>query len=114
MAWRGSDASVVEHRFPRPFQAVVWLRSHRGLVVVLAVAGIALSFALDLLIPGYAIAGFYLLPILLVTFALSERRAVVILVSSAWVSPSAPSFSRIGPTSRTSCSSRSASSPAPG
>jgi len=79
MAWRGSDASVAERRYPWALLVVVWLRAHRGLVVVLVVVGIAASFALDLAIPGYAIAGFYLLPLLLVTFAVSERRPVVVV-----------------------------------
>jgi signal transduction histidine kinase len=74
-----SDASVEERRFPQVLRGVVWLRRHRDLVVVLAMAGIAASFALDLLIPGYAIAGFYLVPLLLVAFALRERRAVVVV-----------------------------------
>jgi signal transduction histidine kinase len=79
MAWRGSDTSVEERGLPRALRAVVWLRRHRELVVALAVAGVAAAFVLDLLIPGYAIAGFYLFPLLLVTFALSERRAVGVL-----------------------------------
>jgi signal transduction histidine kinase len=79
MAWRVSDTSVEERGLPRALRAVVWLRRHRELVVALAVAGIAVSFVLDLLIPGYAIAGFYLFPLLLVTFALSERRPVVVV-----------------------------------
>ena len=79
MAWRGSDTSAEERGLPRALRAVVWLRRHRELVVALAVAGIVVSFVLDLLIPGYAIAGFYLFPLLLVTFALSERRAVGVL-----------------------------------
>jgi signal transduction histidine kinase len=58
-------------------RSLLWLRGHRNEVVALAVAGIAASFILDLLIPGYAIAGFYLVPLLLVAFALGERRAVV-------------------------------------
>jgi len=61
----------------RALRGVVWLRRHRDLVVGLAVAGIAVSFALDLAIPGYAIAGFYLLPILLVAFTLRESRPVI-------------------------------------
>ena len=78
MAWLGSR----RRRRGAPLSAGAARRrvaaQHRGLVV-LAVAGIALSFALDLLFPGYAIAGFYLLPLLLVTFALSERRAVALV-----------------------------------
>jgi len=79
MVWSGSDASVEGRRYARALRGVAWLRRHRDLVVALAVAGVAVSFALDLLIPGYAIAGFYLLPILLVAFALRERRPVVSL-----------------------------------
>ncbi|MGZ4198732.1 MAG: GAF domain-containing sensor histidine kinase [Thermoleophilia bacterium] len=79
MAWSGSHASVEGRRFPRVLRGVVWLRRHRELVFVLAVAGIAASFILDLIIPGYAIAGFYLLPLLLVAFALRERGAVVVV-----------------------------------
>jgi signal transduction histidine kinase len=76
MAWSGSVAKVEGRRFVRVLRGVVWLRRHRDLAVTLAVAGIGVSFALDLLIPGYAIAGFYLVPLLLVVFALPERRAV--------------------------------------
>jgi signal transduction histidine kinase len=79
MAWSGSQASVEGRRFPQVLRGVVWLRGHRDLVFVLAVAGIAVSFILDLAIPGYAIAGFYLLPLLLVAFALRERGAVVVV-----------------------------------
>ena len=77
MAWSRSEARVEGRRFPRVVRSLLWLRGHRNEVLALAVAGIAASFILDLLIPGYAIAGFYLLPLLLVTFALPERRAVV-------------------------------------
>ena len=77
MAWSGSDAKVEGRRFPRVLRDLVWLRAHRDLVVALTIAGIAVSFILDLLIPGYAIAGFYLVPLLLVAFALGERRTVV-------------------------------------
>jgi len=41
------------------------------------VAGIATSFLLDLAIPGYAIAGFYLIPLMLVAFMMRERMVVV-------------------------------------
>ena len=77
MAWSGSDAKVEGRRFPRVLRDLVWLRAHRDLVVALTIAGIAVSFILDLLIPGYAIAGFYLVPLLLVAFALGDRRTVV-------------------------------------
>ena len=55
------------------------MRGRRDLVIVVTVAGVAVAFALDLLIPGYAIAGLYLLPLLLAAFALGEERAVVII-----------------------------------
>lgn len=79
MAWSGPDANVEGRRFPRVLRGLVWLRGHGDLVIALTVAGIAASFILDLLVPGYAIAGFYLLPLLLVAFALRERRAVVVV-----------------------------------
>jgi signal transduction histidine kinase len=77
MSWSGPDTGVAGRRFRRALLGVDWLRLHREVVLVLAVAGIAMAFALDLLIPGYAIAGFYLLPLLLVTLALRERWAPV-------------------------------------
>jgi signal transduction histidine kinase len=79
MAWSGPQAQVEGRRFPRVLRGVEWLRGHRDLVVGLTVAGVAVSFILDLAIPGYAIAGFYLLPLLLVAFTLCERRAVVLV-----------------------------------
>jgi signal transduction histidine kinase len=79
MAWSGSDAKLAGRRFSRVQRSVVWLRGRRDLVIALTVAGVAVAFALDLLIPGYAIAGLYLLPLLLVAFALGEERAVVII-----------------------------------
>jgi signal transduction histidine kinase len=79
MAWSGSDAGVEGRRFPRVLRGVEWLRRRRDLVVALAVAGIAVAFILDLVIPGYAIAGFYLVPLMVVAFALRERGAVVVV-----------------------------------
>ena len=52
---------------------MLWLQDRRTFVVTITVATIGLSFALDLIIPGYAIAGFYLFPLLLVVFALRDR-----------------------------------------
>ena len=80
MAWSGSDAKVEgRRRFSRVQGGVVWLRGHRELVIALTVAGVGVAFLLDLLIPGYAIAGLYLLPLLLVAFAFGEQRAVVVV-----------------------------------
>jgi len=77
MAWSEPGAGAGGRSFGRALLTVDWLRLHREVVLALAALGIALAFVLDLLIPGYAIAGFYLLPLLLVTFALRERLAVV-------------------------------------
>jgi signal transduction histidine kinase len=77
MSWSEPGAGLAGRSFRRTLLTVDWLRLHREVVLALAAAGIALAFVLDLLIPGYAIAGFYLLPLLLVTFALRERWAVV-------------------------------------
>ena len=79
MAWSEPQAKVGGRRFPRVLSGVEWLRARRDLVIALAVAGIAASFILDLVIPGYAIAGFYLLPLLLVAFTLRGRHSVVIV-----------------------------------
>ncbi len=73
-----SDAKVEGRRFARVVQLVVWLRRHRDRVLVVTFFGIATAFLLDLLIPGYAIAGFYLIPLMLVAFALRERLVVVV------------------------------------
>jgi len=48
-------------------------------VLGLTFLGIATAFLLDLLIPGYAIAGFYLLPLMLVAFALRERLIIAVV-----------------------------------
>ena len=79
MAWSGSDAKVEGRRFSRVQASIVWLRARRELVIALTIIGVALAFLLDLTIPGYAIAGFYLAPLLLVAFALGEQRAVVVV-----------------------------------
>ncbi len=60
-------------------QRVVWLRRHRNRVLGLTFLSIAAAFLLDLLIPGYAIAGFYLIPLMLVAFALRERLIIAVV-----------------------------------
>jgi len=77
MSWSEPGVGAAGRSFRRALLAVDWLRLHREVVLALAAAGIAMAFALDVLIPGYAIAGFYLLPLLLVTFTLRDRWAVV-------------------------------------
>ena len=64
---------------PRLMRGVVWLRQHRNRVLGLTFLCVATAFVLDLLIPGYAIAGFYLVPLLLVAFALRERLLVAVV-----------------------------------
>jgi GAF domain-containing protein len=67
-----------ERRFPRLVQRVVWLRGHRPQVVALAIGFIAAVFVLDILVPGYPFAGFYLVPLTLVAFVLRERLAALL------------------------------------
>jgi signal transduction histidine kinase len=72
----GTRATRAEHRlFSRVVRWISWLREWRRFVIVLTIATIAAGFALDLAVPGYAIAGFYLVPILLAAFALPGRYA---------------------------------------
>jgi signal transduction histidine kinase len=76
---RDATAARSHHRlFARGVRWIRWLRSSRRLVVVLAVTLMATGFALDLAVPGYAIAGFYLVPILLAAFAFPGRYAAVV------------------------------------
>jgi len=74
-----SDSSVEGHPFPWLMQGVVWLRRQRSRVLGLIFLSIATAFVLDILIPGYAIAGFYLVPLLLAAFALRERILVAVV-----------------------------------
>jgi hypothetical protein len=78
MSRLSSDSRAARSRFPSVARRVAWLRWHRGVVVTLTVAGVAAAFVLDLVIPGYAIAGFYLFPIMLVALALRERLAIAV------------------------------------
>jgi signal transduction histidine kinase len=73
------DSKLEERRFPRLGQRVVWLSRHRNRVLGLTFLSIATAFLLDLLIPGYAIAGFYLIPLMLVAFAYRERLIVAVV-----------------------------------
>jgi signal transduction histidine kinase len=74
-----NDWSVEGRPFTRVLQRVVWLRRHRKRVLGLTFLGIATAFFLDLVIPGYAIAGFYLIPLMLVAFALRERLIIAVV-----------------------------------
>ena len=73
------DAKQEGRRFSRLVQCVVWLSLHRNLVLGLVILSIAAAFLLDLLIPGYAIAGFYLIPLMLVAFSRRERLTIAVV-----------------------------------
>ena len=79
MALQTVDSRVERGGLGRVARSVLWLRRHRTPVLALTVAGIATSFLLDLAIPGYAIAGFYLIPLMLVAFVLRERTVVIVV-----------------------------------
>jgi len=72
------DVKPEPQRHSRWLWVVLWLRRHRDVVIALTATGIALAFLLDLLIPGYAIAGFYLIPLMLVALALQGRTPIVL------------------------------------
>lgn len=75
----GKGALHDDHRvFARGVRWISWLRASPGPVAVLVVAGMASAFVLDLTVPGYAIAGFYLVPILLAAFVLPGRYAALV------------------------------------
>jgi len=76
---RGRDATTNARRFRWAVQTVVWLRRHRVGVLVVIIISIATAFALDLLIPGYAIAGFYLIPLMLVALSLRDRITIALV-----------------------------------
>ena len=73
------DPKLEGRRFPWVVHRVAWLREHRNRVLGLTLLGIATALLLDLVIPGYAIAGFYLIPLLLVAFALHERLVIAVV-----------------------------------
>ena len=78
MGGSSSNPKVTRRRFPGVARRVMWLRRHRRFVVALTAASILAALILDLVIPGYAIAGFYLFPVMLVAFALRERLAIAV------------------------------------
>jgi signal transduction histidine kinase len=74
-----SSSKGEQRRLVRVLRGVGWLRRHRDVAIALAAAGIAAAVVLDMVIPGYAIAGLYLFPLILVAFALRERRITVVV-----------------------------------
>jgi signal transduction histidine kinase len=75
----GFSSKAEGRPFPGVMQGVDWLRRHRNRVLGLIFLSIGTAFVLDLLIPGYAIAGFYLVPLLLAALALRERLIVAVV-----------------------------------
>jgi signal transduction histidine kinase len=72
--------SAVRRRRPqRARHLILWLRRRQALVLAVAIAGIVASFLLDLAIPGYAVAGLYLIPLMLVAFTVRGRVAAVVV-----------------------------------
>jgi signal transduction histidine kinase len=74
-----SSSKGEERRFVRTQRGVVWLRGRRNVVIALAAVSIVAALLLDIVIPGYAIAGFYLFPLILVAFALRDRLITVVV-----------------------------------
>jgi signal transduction histidine kinase len=70
---RTSSSKGEQRRFVRALRGAAWLRRHRKVAIALTAVGTALAFLLDVVIPGYAIAGLYLFPLILVAFTLRER-----------------------------------------
>jgi signal transduction histidine kinase len=72
MTGSGSNSHETGRTALQLARGVFWLRLHRNRLLVLVLLSIATAFVLDLLVPGYAIAGFYLVPLLLAAFAIRE------------------------------------------
>jgi signal transduction histidine kinase len=70
---RTSSSKGEERRFLRALRGVVWLRRHRTVLIALATGGTGLALLLDIVVPGYAIAGLYLFPLILLAFTLRAR-----------------------------------------
>lgn len=64
--------------FPRLLERVSALARHRSLVVALVVAAIAGALVIDIAVPSYPIAGFYLVPVTLAALTLRVRETLVV------------------------------------
>jgi signal transduction histidine kinase len=64
--------------FPRLLERVTALARHRALVIALVVAAIAGALAIDIAVPSYPIAGFYLVPVTLAALTLRVRETLVV------------------------------------
>jgi len=74
----GERAHVQTRGFPRLVGRITALSRRRALVMTLVVAAIAGALALDLAIPSYPIAGFYLVPVTLAALTLRVRTTIAV------------------------------------
>jgi GAF domain-containing protein len=74
------DSIFSKRRFPWLVRRVAWLRARRGEVLAIAFLLVAGVFMLDLTVPEYPFAVFYLVPLVLVAFVLGERMAALLAV----------------------------------
>lgn len=72
------NSTFSERRFPWLVRRVAWLRAHRRRVLLGAFGLVVVVFVLDVTLPGYPLAGFYLVPLTLVAFVLRERLAALL------------------------------------
>ncbi len=78
MAVSVPNSTVGERRFPWLVRRVAWLRAHRRAVLTAAFSLVAAVFVLDVALPGYPLAGFYLVPLTFVAFVFRERFAALL------------------------------------
>jgi hypothetical protein len=72
------NSTLSERRFPWLVRRVAWLRDHRRAVLAAALVLVAAVFVVDLALPGYPVAGFYLVPLTFVAFVFRERFAALV------------------------------------
>ena len=73
-----SLAPIDGDRPPRIASVMTWLRARPRFSLTVAVLALRVILGLDLVVPGYAIAGAYLVLVMFAAVALSQRTAVVI------------------------------------
>ena len=78
MTTTAGEPAYHQRRFPRLVGRVSALGSHRVLVAVLVAATIAGALVLDIAIPSYPIAGFYLVPVTLAALTLRVRTTIAV------------------------------------
>ena len=78
MAVTAGQTAFHQRRFARLVERVTALGRHRMAVIVLVVATIGGALLVDLAIPSYPIAGFYLVPVTLAALTLRVRTTVIV------------------------------------